>query len=143
MTRLHNWEERLSKVLFSYRKTKGEYGKTDCCCFVRDTVFAITDRNVLSELPMRYTDSLSALREFVKYGGVKTPEELMDKFLGKRQPLTYAQRGDIMSIKVEEDDNALGVCLGRDSVFMNVDSGLVRFPTNECVASWRVQCLSL
>lgn len=136
--RFWDWSLRLDEVIKLYRDSEAQYGKTDCCCFVRDSVQATIDYNVMSDFAMNYKTARGALGELKRCANVTTPEELMDKMLGDRQSLTYAQKGDVVSAEIEGEDNAVGICFGRMSVFMHIKRGLISIPTLDCHASWRI-----
>lgn len=150
MNRRDDWNERLAKVFNSYSGVVGKYGTSDCCCLVRDSIASMTGVNILAGFAMRYRSATGAYRELVKYAGVKTPTELMDKVLGQRIFIALASRGDVVSFKVNEETSktpvrfrigeldSLGICLGRKSIFITLNLGLRQVETLSCAAAWRV-----
>ena len=138
MRRVEAWHVTLLDVIVAYETREAKYGTSDCCCFVRDCVEAMTGEDILIGFPMKYSSAAGALKELVKFGKVKTPEALMDTRMNETCELTYARRGDIISREVKGDDAALGICVGRDSLFMHITRGLVRVPTLTCSRAWKV-----
>lgn len=138
MNRHDDWNERLCTVLKQYNGAVGKYGTSDCCCLVRDSISSMVGVNILAGFAMRYRSAAGAYRELVKYAGVKTPTELMDKVLGQRILITLASRGDVVSFKMAGELDPLGICLGRKSIFITINLGLKWVETLSCVAAWRV-----
>lgn len=136
--RIELWYWPLQQVLMDYDEVLAVYGKTDCCCFVTACVKAMTGFDLMSAFEMKYTTAAGALKELIKFGGVNTPEGLMDRSFSTRLEVSYAGRGDVISKTVDKEDAAVGICLGKESAFVHMSLGLVQVPTTTCNRAWRV-----
>ncbi len=90
MTRLHDWQERLSAELEASRGRAFEYGEHDCCTFAADCILAVTGRDVAADWRGRYETERAGLA----LAGVKTLAALANRCLPPIDPV-FARRGDV------------------------------------------------
>jgi hypothetical protein len=107
------------------------WGKNDCALWCADWILTITGNDLAHDLRGKYSTQLQA-DTLLKNMGFDTVADYADKLL-KTQPITLAQRGDI----VLHPQGALGICDGHFSHFL-MSIGLTTIPTLRCQKSWKV-----
>ena len=132
--RKHDWPERLQSTVDKYQRADFVYGKTDCWLFVTECVAAVCHNTLYTEaLGDGYKSLKQSLKSMKKAYGVKRYIDLPDAFF-IRTGIPTARRGDIV-----QRGKALGICMGRTSLFLNEDEGMVHVPTSQCQRAWRVE----
>lgn len=109
------WSHRLNVVIESNLKRPFEYGTWDCCLFVAECVEAMTGENPMPEFRNKYNDKEGALR-LVRAHSAKSLYGIMRSKFGN--PREGGRRGDIV-YTVTEDGPTLGICIGREAVFLH------------------------
>lgn len=100
------------------------WGAADCFAFVTERAGVDT-----SHLPPRaYTGPIGAAR-YIKRLGYAGLADLMDSLMTPR-PVGFAQRGDVLLYR-----GCLGICTGRDGVFLS-ETGYTRVPSVLCERAW-------
>jgi hypothetical protein len=141
MTRLPDWEARLSAYLAEARSLPHAYGSHDCALHGANVVRAITGIDHGAPFRGRYSTARGALK-VLRSIGAGTLEATFDAHLPVI-PVAFAGRGDL--VMAEE---SIGVCIGGDALFVGAEGeqeGLVRLPRRNRVTgaplwqkAWRV-----
>lgn len=122
MTRLPDWEARLSAFVARHTDRPFEWGTWDCALMATAAAEAMTGEDRAADFRGRYSDrvgSAKALREI----GAGTLHKTMDSLFDPR-PVTMARRGDLVGM-----GSAIGVCLGRHAIFVGEEDGEAGFVT--------------
>jgi hypothetical protein len=127
MTRVSDWEARLSEYIASKRNVTFEWGVDDCCTFSAGAVEALTDVDPMPEYRGQYDTALGSARAL---GGKKLEEVLDEKF--PEVPIGFAQRGDLVLM-----DECVGVVAGDYAWFVS-DVGLERVKRGLWDKAWKV-----
>jgi len=135
MQRPPGWEHRLQQCVADTAALPFCYGQHDCAQFAARAIAAVTGEPVAAPLLARYRSQTGARRLVNKHGGL---DKLASTVLGAPVAATYARRGDIVYQATDDGMGALGVCLGRVSVFLSADGGQVRIDTLHAACAWRV-----
>ncbi len=134
--RRDNWAEGLAEYLAEAAKRTFEQGQFDCGHFVADAVFTMTGVDHYGEFRGKY-QSVRGYMSLLAGLGYASVEEYLDDNFERHGALATVRRGDIV-MRIEGELEALGICDGRQSLFINVDGGLASVPTMACMAGWRV-----
>lgn len=135
MTRLPDWEERLSAYLESAFNQPYADGQNDCLLHCGRAVEAVTGVDHYSRFVGRYATKRGALAVMKRLGG-DTPEQVLDTLFPER-PLGFAQRGDL----VLTPDGVPGVSCGEFAVIVGSDGereGLIRIPRILWTKAWAI-----
>lgn len=135
MTRVLDWEARLSAYLLSVRDRPFEWGVHDCALHVANAVLAITEADIAAEFRGKYSTDAGSLRALKRFGA-GTLEATVDAKLPAIEP-AFAQRGDLVMRA-----GMLGVCIGANAAFVGEEDGvpgLVEFPRREWQKAWAVR----
>lgn len=127
MSRVSDWEMRLSAYIADKREEPFAWGRHDCCTFAAGAVEAITGQDPMPEFRGRYDTALGSVRILE---GKKLEEVLDDKFA--EVPISFAQRGDLAML-----DGCVGVVSGDYGWFVAED-GLERVKRPLWDKAWRV-----
>lgn len=126
----------IARLLETHARTPFEWGKHDCCQFVRAALREIVGRDI----PIRsYKTERGALRALNVLGGY---EGAMRAYGAEVLPgPLLAQRGDVVLVQaLGLFDGALAVCTGLVAHAVGPD-GLAAVPQSKWLRAWRVQCL--
>lgn len=133
MRRHDNWPTLLVAFIEERRHAPFAWGSNDCCLFAADWIRRATGNDIAQKFRGEYDSALGAQRFVVEGGGV---EELIANAGAKRLPISFAQRGDLVSMD-NGDGVALGVCVGHLSAFVG-KNGLQFFNhANPAATCWR------
>jgi hypothetical protein len=127
------WEHTLFEFVESRKNLPFERGVHDCCLFAADWVLALTGVDYAAALRGTYADDESALAIIQAAGGIVP---LVSRLVGEPIAVSLAQRGDVVAIK-EGTTGAIGVCIGKYSVFVGHDK-MYHIPTLKCDSAWRI-----
>jgi hypothetical protein len=132
--RLTDWETRLGDYLARHRGAVFAWGRLDCVLFAAGAVEALTGEDPAAAVRKRYRTKIGAARK-LRQQGFRTIAALMDSRFEPVQP-AFAQRGDIVMAQ-----GSLGVCVGRQALFIGEEDGapgLVSVPLAAWERAWRV-----
>lgn len=105
-----------------------DYKSTDCVRFVASWVGVDV---------ATWSSEAGALRSMkVKYHAGRVADAASQE-LGPHVAITEARYGDVVALDTPPLDT-LGICIGRESVFLG-DGVLVRRPTLSCFRAWKVE----
>ena len=135
MTRLPDWEARLSAWIVANRSREFAWGQWDCILMACSAVEAQTGADPAAE----YRGAAEALRELGKGTLLKTVDAEFD-----RRPVGKARRGDLVMF-----DQSIGVCVGGAGLFVGEErltdaagipmrAGLVTIPRASLTQAWTV-----
>lgn len=133
--RLSDWPERLSDAIEAARGRPFSWGEHDCALFAADCALAITGRDPLAAVRGSYGTAQGAARVLRRLGCADLGA-LAALIGGPEIPVAWARRGDWM-LAPQDDEKALGVCLGLKAAFVTTQ-GLTFRPTIKCAAAWRI-----
>lgn len=128
MTRLANWEARLSATIMEWRERPFRWDR-DCARRNAAFVIAQTGKDPLSGLRGQYRTKRQALQLLA----AKPMTEFLDERF-PRVPAALARRGDIALVQ----ENCLGLVIGGEAMFCFEDSGTVMVPRSEWEGVWGV-----
>lgn len=135
MKRSPDWEEKLGAYFAEHRDAAFKYGTLDCALFAAGAVKVMTGEDPARGFRGKYRSAATSLRA-IKRAGFENLAAVMDaKF--EQIPPAYAQRGDL----IMDGSDSLGVCFGRDGVFVGEEdgeAGLVQLPLSSWTRAWRV-----
>lgn len=142
MTRLPDWEARLSAYVAAVRDRPFEWGEHDCSLFAASSAEAMTGTDLAAAYRGAYSDREGAAVALRKHGA-GTLLRTLSAALERRKP-SKARRGDFMWFK-----GAVGVCMGRDALFVGEEHlanaagvppriGLIAIPRALCTKAWAV-----
>lgn len=114
MTRLPDWEQRLSAYITAAWDRPFDWGQHDCILHSASAVEAQTGVDIAADYRGRYSDKASAAA-ILKTQGEGTLLRTLDATLERRKP-SRARRGDLVWYK-----GAIGVCLGAEAAFVGED----------------------
>ena len=103
MTRLDNWQSRLSEYLVQCAHTPFRYGQLDCGLFVAESIEAMTGVDVALPLRDKYTNRTEAFAAIKALCGSPTMEAVAEYIAREHGipevPVLRAQRGDALVLK--------------------------------------------
>jgi len=129
--RAEGWEERLAALIADAQTRTFVWGQHDCATFAFEVRATLTGDDSPCPWAGRYTTAAGSER-WLKRSGLGSMEEAVTHRLGPPEPPLMAQRGDIVL-----HDGALGVCIGRDALFLTPD-GMTPRPMADIKTAWRV-----
>lgn len=134
LTRIPDWEDRLSAWLSECAGASFEWGTLDCLMFAAGAVKAVTGHDPAKGHRGKY-NSLDGSVRYLKKLGADSPSEYLDKTFPP-VPKAFARRGDLVLA-----EGNVGVCVGGVSLFIgyeNEEPGLIRIPFAEWQAAWAI-----
>jgi len=129
------WPSRLNDYLEAASERPFSWGEWDCAVYVFGAAEAITGDDHAETWRGKYKTPTGALKQIKKHG-VENLGEWLDKFYS-RQPILFAQRGDIVAID-QDSFGAFGIVIGAQALFVGPDGTETR-PLVECDYAWRVE----
>lgn len=133
LTRLPDWESRLSELVAERLSEPFVWGVNDCVLFAADCVLAMTGHDPVADVRGLWGSQGQARRVITRLGGLQAGVEALG--LKAISPL-YAQRGDLVLHRRDGAD-AMAICLGPHLAGPS-DSGLLFFGLECGVQAWRV-----
>ena len=117
------------------------WGSHDCCIMAAHLVYEMTSVDIAAAYRGTYSTQEEAAVIISAGGGLASLVQSVVGPLGwTRTKPALARRGDLVVFTSPETGQpALGVCLGRESVFPAVGGGLGFIPTAQCSTAWRVE----
>lgn len=138
MTRLPDWQTRLSKFLLEHARDAFAYGSWDCCLWVASAVNEMTGVDIAEKYRGKYQGEKSAMSMcFAETGSANFADlvvKVAEEFGMAEVKPPYAQRGDMALTK-----QCLGlVNLNGVEIIVLDDQGMRTVPLTEAVRAWRV-----
>lgn len=132
MARLPDWEGRLTAYLSTPGRDEFRWGEQDCALFAAGAVEAMTGEHPAPEFLGVYTDQRGAAEALRELGDGTLFRTFDTRF--PRKAIGFAQRGDLVWAQ-----DAVGVCMGKRGVFLQVDvPGFAFLPRSEFKYAWEV-----
>lgn len=134
LTRLPDWEDRLSAWLADCAGASFEWGKLDCLMFAAGAVKAVTGFDPAKGHRGKYKSHASSVR-YLKTLGATSASDYLDT-LFPRVPKAMARRGDLVSF-----EGNTGVCISTVGLFVGIENdqpGLIRIPFREWQSAWSI-----
>lgn len=129
--RLPNWERRLAAYLAEPGNDNFEYGVQDCALFGCGAVMAMTGHHPAPQFVGAYDDLRGAAEALQRLGAGTLVKTFSATF--EQKHTGFAQRGDLVFA-----EGAIGVCMGKDGVFLTETEGFARRPRSAFTVAWRV-----
>ncbi|HYE70605.1 MAG TPA: hypothetical protein VD932_03680 [Aquabacterium sp.] len=117
----------------AWRAKEFEWGRTDCCQFVRRVTEVISGKDYGAQFPA-YESEFGAARLIAEYGGL---EQLLCAAFGESRPALLAQRGDVVLCDFGRGPQP-SICLGAVCVAPAEAGGLESRPLASALASWKI-----
>lgn len=137
MKRFEEWPRILTDFLRERQGVPFEWGQNDCLLFCADAIQAMTGEDLGADVRGTYTDEAGALEVIETFG--ESVEDILSQRLGEPKPISYAMRGDIVTL-----ESGGRLCAGvvdetgrRAAVFVE-GRGLARVKLADCHQAWTV-----
>lgn len=130
MSRLPDWEARLSAYFATPGRDQFVWGSNDCALFSCGAIEAMTGEHPFPEFLGAYSDRKGATRALRDLGKGTLHRTFGTRFASVEP--AFARRGDIIWAQ-----DSLGVCVGPFALFLGED-GYERIPRADFVHAWRV-----
>jgi hypothetical protein len=138
MTRLTDWPERLDRLVEAARHSTFTWGRFDCCLFAADAVSAITGIDPAALWRGTYADARTAARLLARMGGLEATAAGIARHHGwPGVPPAFLGRGDVALVRLEDDRDALAVCLGA-ALVLPAQRGLAVLDRTHALSGWRI-----
>lgn len=141
MSRLSDWQTRLSNYLNQAANTEFEYGVLDCGLFVADCIVAITGLDVASEL-RGYASRAEAFARIEALCGTPSMEAvaayLAERYGFDEVPVGSAQRGDAVVIKRGRASSLGIIAMHGTEILTPYKDGIARLPLNLATHAYRI-----
>lgn len=132
LTRLGNWQTRLSDYLVSTATTPFKYGRLDCGLFVAGAIQSMVDVDVVADLRGKYKTRKQAFEAIKEMCGTPTMEAvaafLADKYGFPEVPVNFAQVGDAVVLKHGRRSSLGIVAMHGTELLTPYKDGLLRLP---------------
>lgn len=133
LQRQPGWQQRLAAVANERRTLPYAYGTTDCSCFARAAIEAVTGRVLVADAKPK---SKIAAARVMKRRGWHTVEEMMTDLLGAACEPILTQSGDIVSYRMGGEMH-LAVRFG-DTALSPLSNGLGVIAPQRWHSGWKV-----
>lgn len=127
MTRLADWDARLSATIMEWRERPFRWNR-DCARWMAAFVIAQTGEDPLADLRGKYRTKRQALKLLAEQPMMERLDEVFPRI-----PAAFARRGDIALTQ----DSCLGCVVGGEALFFFED-GMTTVPRSEWQAVWGV-----
>ena len=134
LTRLPGWEKRLADVANERRTMAYVYGSTDCWCFTRAAVEAVTGHVLLAD--MKPPASMIAAARVMKRRGWCSVEAMISELIGCSVDPGTTTSGDIVSYRMRGEMH-LAVRFG-DTALSPLSNGLGVIAPQRWCRGWKV-----
>jgi hypothetical protein len=134
VTRLPDWEVRLSAYIASVADRPHAYGQHDCFLHCMAAAEAVTGIDHAAPFRDRYSNAAEGAA-LLRDDGAGTLLRFIDARF-PRKPIGMAGRGDIVMV-----GKTIGVCVGAQALFVGVDDGregMVDMPRGTWAKAWAV-----
>jgi hypothetical protein len=132
MTRIQNWQTRLSDYLTHCYITPFQYGELDCGLFIAGAIEAMTGVDVAESLRDKYTNRREAFAAIKAMCGIATMEaiavHLAAQYEAKEIPVPFAQRGDAVVLKKGRASTLGIIAMHGTEVLTPYKDGILRVP---------------
>jgi hypothetical protein len=142
LVRKPDWQSQLQQFLLRSVAKPFMYGEFDCCLFVADAVYAMTDIDIAAEFRGKYCCRSEALAICKKYTGAESVRSIVCQALAAQNlpevTVPSAQRGDIVLVR-RRADHSLGIISlnGKEIIAVSTE-GHVRLRLTLASRAWRV-----
>jgi hypothetical protein len=142
MTRLGNWQTRLSEYIVSKATTKFRYGVLDCGLFLAGAIEAMTGEDVAEGLRGHYKNRKEAFEAIREMCGTPTTEaiaaHLAQKHGVKEVPILFAQAGDAVVLRHGRRSSLGIVAMHGTEIITPYKDGLLRLPLESATKAYRI-----
>lgn len=142
MTRLWDWQTRLSNYLVSCANTPFKYGKLDCGLFQAGAIEAETGVDVAEGLRGKYTNRKQAFEAIKAMCGTPTAEGiaayLAEKYQVSEVPIPFAQAGDAVVLKRASRSSLGIVAMHGTELLTPYKDGILRLPLDLATKAYHI-----
>jgi hypothetical protein len=142
LSRLSDWQGRLSQFLSERQDETFHYGRWDCCLFVCSAIWVMTGVDPAAGYRGAYSSRAGARRALLAYCGtasVRTFAETFTATYGMRETTPFhAHRGDVALIRRSRDYSLGLVALNGREVLVLSPRGLHGLSLSAAVRAWNV-----
>lgn len=132
MTKLADWESRLSALVTQAHTRPFAWGSHDCCLWAADCVLAQTGIDHGEGIRGTYADAREAIAMLDSMGGL----DGVGSLFGSRIPPLSVMHGDVGVVRCGDRD-LMGLCNG-DHWLVTGTNGLLLVPLGDASMAWRV-----
>lgn len=119
------------------------WGFHDCFTYTADWTSILSGMpSPADEYRNRYKTARGALIHIKRRGGECVSDIPNLVYPAREIPPAYASAGDIVCVSDSEEGPALGICIGRDGVFLSRHTGFEYLKHRDFERAWRVECRS-
>lgn len=133
MSRLRDWQSRLSRCIAARLSKRFAWGEHDCVLFAADCIEACTGVDPAAEMRGTYSDAAGAARLVKNRGGMAA---IAAAHCGSEVLPALAQTGDI-GLVFNDGRECLAVC-GGSTWHAPSAAGVVALPMQQALRAWRV-----
>jgi hypothetical protein len=141
MTRLDNWQSRLSEYLTRCAHSPFRYGSFDCGLFTTGAIEAMTGVDVAVEL-RGYKNRVEAFAAIKTLCGTATMEAVGDYLAAQNGipevPILMAQRGDPVMLRHGRRSSLGIVSMFSIEILTPSKDGLLRLPLSHATKAWHI-----
>ena len=140
--RRDNWEACFALAVERARKKTFALGSFDCCLLAADLILSITGVDMAAEFRAQYGTTKEALAILNERGGLVPFVESLCREHGMtpRSP-SYAQRGDLLFVRTQDEGWPLvvGIASGSVAIVPAQGCGVTFVPVSQWVACWHIE----
>lgn len=141
LTRLEDWQSKLTDYLLNAERVPFRYGHQDCGLFVAGAIRAMTGIDVASTL-RGYTNRTEAFRRIAALCGQTTMEAVAGYIAAAHgipeAPILLAQRGDAVMLRSGRRSSLGIVAMHGTEILTPYRSGLLRLPLSHAHRAWHI-----
>lgn len=130
--------ELLTSFLDGYRLRPFSWRDHNCVTFASDWITFATGRELLPDWATTSGDSARSVYRAVRRNGGTLPAAVSAQMHTEAQAAAFAQLGDVVFMPTARERGALGICSGRQSIFLTLEGGIIYHPTLQSTLSWRL-----
>jgi hypothetical protein len=142
MTRLPDWQSRLSEYLTRCAHTPFKYGSLDCGLFIAGAIEAVTGVDVALPLRGNYTTRTEAFAAIKALCGVPTMEAVAEYIARKHGipevPILCAQRGDAVVLKHCRNSTLGIIAMHGTEILTPYKDGILRLPLSLATRAYHI-----
>lgn len=142
MTRLGDWQTRLSQYIIANATRKFKYGVLDCGLFLAGAIEAMTGEDVAAGLRGRYKTRGEAFAAIGDMCGTPTTEAVAAYLAAQHGVqevgVLYAQAGDAVVLGHGRRSSLGIVAMHGTEILTPYKDGLLRLPLSHATRAWRI-----
>lgn len=136
--RLLDWQDRFRALIDHYHSVPWEWGKTDCACFARDTIGALTGRCVGADWIGDYFSQYTAAAALLRRGHDGLESALAAELAAAGFPEIAPERAVCGDIGLTPDGAAVVVRLPNGFAGRRMVGGVPFFMKSPATRAWQI-----